>query len=567
MTWSDESRGAGGPDQGPPAVADRFRAPWAERARSRRVEDDWAALATDGVDAATKARLVQTETAEGSMVAYRIARFRATEVLAGNAALVADAFEAHDVPYFYLLTRIQSRRILVVSERHRSAALQALVDELSGTATYVAVLTGGHLSVPTLLNEQLPGMARQLRVFRCVAASPGQTLGGAELGCDLQFWQLVGDGPEVRVPGEVVSPGTLIGIRTRERVPDFLPPDQQALELRAVDGQQRPQLACLESRHIFDTAPAVDAVYTWVDGRDPRWLADKTATLSAYGSDQLHAVSANDSRYVSRDELRYSLRSLDMYADWIRHVYLVTADQAPDWLDRDNKHLTVVSHRELFGGRGRLPTFNSHAIETQLHHIEGLAENYLYLNDDVFFGRCVSPEQFVMANGLAKFFLSTVKIAPGPVQSSDRPFSSAAKNNRDLLIDRFGRTVTHKFRHAPHSLRRSVMYDLEEEFAEAVSATAAAPFRTHADISMSASLGHYYGFLTGRAVPASLAYLYADIASADTAAKLDKLLRHRDVDVFCLNDNESDDTQSAQQWESVHTLLQQFYPLPSQFEK
>ena len=39
--------------------------------------------------------------------------------------------------------------------------------------------------------------------------------------------------------------------------------------------------------------------------------------------------AANDSRYASRDELRYSLRSLHAFAPWVRHVYLVTADQVP----------------------------------------------------------------------------------------------------------------------------------------------------------------------------------------------------------------------------------------------
>nr|WP_284289061.1 hypothetical protein [Angustibacter aerolatus] len=44
--------------------------------------------------------------------------------------------------------------------------------------------------------------------------------------------------------------------------------------------------------------------------------------------------------------LRYSLRSLEAYADWIRTVYLVTDDQVPDWLDTTNPRVRVVSHRE-----------------------------------------------------------------------------------------------------------------------------------------------------------------------------------------------------------------------------
>ena len=135
----------------------------------------------------------------------------------------------------------------------------------------------------------------------------------------------------------------------------------------------------------------------------------------------LHALAANESRFASRDELRYSLRSLDMYADWVRHVYLVTDDQVPVWLDTDaTRGSPWSSHRELFGDRGRLPTFNSHAIESQLHHIQGLAEQYLYLNDDVFFGRPLSPSLFFHGNGLAIFFLSGAKIGLGDPSTERR---------------------------------------------------------------------------------------------------------------------------------------------------
>ena len=227
----------------------------------------------------------------------------------------------------------------------------------------------------------------------------------------------------------------------------------------------------------------------------------------------------------------------------------------------------MVSHRELFGSDGRLPTFNSHAIESQLHHIDGLAENYLYLNDDVFFGRPVDPGLFVLGNGLPKFFLSSVKLAAGPVRPSDLPITSAGKNNRDLLLEKFGRTTLHKFQHAPYSLCRSVMYELENLFADEVAATASAPFRSPTDLSVSASLGLAYGYLVGKAVPGRLRYLYADIARADTPARLAVLLAQRDQDVFCLNDHDSARLPPEGQQEVLHSFLERYFPLPSSFER
>ena len=80
-----------------------------------------------------------------------------------------------------------------------------------------------------------------------------------------------------------------------------------------------------------------------------------------------------------------------MYAPWVRNIYLVTDDQVPDWLDTSCPDVKVVSHREIFANQADLPTFNSHAIESQIHRIEGLSEHFLYLNDDFFVGRPLSP--------------------------------------------------------------------------------------------------------------------------------------------------------------------------------
>ena len=43
-------------------------------------------------------------------------------------------------------------------------------------------------------------------------------------------------------------------------------------------------------------------------------------------------------------ELRYSLRSLEKHAPWVRHVYIVTNGQIPSWLNLDNPRMTLVSH-------------------------------------------------------------------------------------------------------------------------------------------------------------------------------------------------------------------------------
>ena len=176
----------------------------------------------------------------------------------------------------------------------------------------------------------------------------------------------------------------------------------------------------------------IDVVYTWVNGSDPIWLEKKTKwallyaeensrreqkrmnesnahinnssniytptnqTNSTNSSSSNSAETADDdnNRYRDSEELRYSLRSLEKYAPWIRHVYIVTDNQIPYWLNMQNPRLTVVSHQDIFPNISHLPVFSSPAIEVHLHRIPGLSRKFIYFNDDVFLGAPVHPDDF-----------------------------------------------------------------------------------------------------------------------------------------------------------------------------
>lgn len=126
----------------------------------------------------------------------------------------------------------------------------------------------------------------------------------------------------------------------------------------------------------------IDAVYTWVNGSDPAFLLSISQFEENY----------DKARFDDKNELKYSLRSLEMYAPWIRHVYIVTNGQIPKWLDLTNERVTVVPHEVLTSNIDFLPTFSSAAIETFLHRIPNLSSRFLYLNDDIFLGSKLYPE-------------------------------------------------------------------------------------------------------------------------------------------------------------------------------
>ncbi|KDO35530.1 hypothetical protein SPRG_00376 [Saprolegnia parasitica CBS 223.65] len=153
----------------------------------------------------------------------------------------------------------------------------------------------------------------------------------------------------------------------------------------------------------------IDAVYTWVNGSDPAWRIAKAQWhhqwLNALHGGPMKAsptakdAASTDNRYRDNDELRYSIRSLYQYAPWIRHIYIVTYDQVPTWLDMANPHVTIVPHSTFFANASHLPTFSSPAIEANLDRIPGLSEYFLYFNDEMFLGAPVTPEDFMGRDG------------------------------------------------------------------------------------------------------------------------------------------------------------------------
>jgi len=238
----------------------------------------------------------------------------------------------------------------------------------------------------------------------------------------------------------------------------------------------------------------------------------------------------------------------------------------PPWLDAGHPMITVVPHRLIFGGTGVLPTFNSHAIESRLHLVPGLAEHFLYVNDDMFFGRPLPATTFFHANGIAKFFPSPAQLEAGPATVHDAPVTAAGKNNRRIVEERFGATITQKMRHVPYPLRKSVLAEIAQAVPDEVLATATHQFRHPDDLSIPSSLQHYWSFLTGRAVPGSIRYTYADLAHPSTPVQLAYLLRNRHCDVFCLNDTDSGDVPLPEQHAMLADFLPAYFPFRAPFE-
>jgi len=143
----------------------------------------------------------------------------------------------------------------------------------------------------------------------------------------------------------------------------------------------------------------IDMVYTWCSDADARWREKRIACARRLGV-RISGQENGECRYRDNDDIRYSLRSLAAHAGWIRRIFIAVDDDAelPAWMDLSNPRLSVVRHSQ-FMPRESLPCFCSDTIELFLHCIPGLAERFLYANDDMMFFRRAEPSFFYAEDG------------------------------------------------------------------------------------------------------------------------------------------------------------------------
>ena len=146
----------------------------------------------------------------------------------------------------------------------------------------------------------------------------------------------------------------------------------------------------IDSSYADQTSDSLrfDIVYTWVNGSDPALqklrhdFQSRSPVFSMKGAGDSKMVEAvTTRRFRDMDELRYSVRSTAQYAkDMFRRIHLLTTEtaegqsQVPIWLNLPSDQIETVPHTTIYRNRGHLPSFNSLAIESNIHHVPGLSD-------------------------------------------------------------------------------------------------------------------------------------------------------------------------------------------------
>ncbi|GAB3371824.1 Stealth CR1 domain-containing protein [Spongiibacter taiwanensis] len=277
----------------------------------------------------------------------------------------------------------------------------------------------------------------------------------------------------------------------------------------------------------------VDVVYTWVNDKDPKWIKMHEAESERLSSDIAWHRSVNSSaRYSNRWEIFYSIRSLKKYADWIDKIYIVTNCDVPKRiLDLG----VVVPHEDIFPDVNCLPSFNSRAIESCLHRIDGLSEYFLYLNDDVFFASHSTIGDFYSNDGVVSVFPSKHDIKYDG--NGLRPVDYGAIKAGLEIERRFNFRPVKKLHHAPFALRKSVLFEIEKNYGEEVEVTRLNKFKQKDDFPLATTFFAYYAIATDFGCEKSCSCRYIDIGDVKCFALLTYIFfRLKRYQFICLNE-------------------------------
>ena len=308
----------------------------------------------------------------------------------------------------------------------------------------------------------------------------------------------------------------------------------------------------------------IDLVYLWVDGNDPQWKAKHNACIGR--TEEQSAVDC-EGRYADSDELRYSLRSVEKYAPWIRRIFIVTDNQVPSWLDTSNPKVRIVDHKEIMPAVC-LPCFNSTLIEHFLYKIPELSEHFLYANDDMFINKPVTPHTFFAADGLPivrfnrrpfrKWTLWFKEKVQGKPLSN---YVQTIRNSAELVEKKYGIYYGGKTHHNIDSYLKSDYQHVGQVFQSAIEATLTNHVRSANDVQR-----NIYSYVPLAEKRAHLLYVTQKTSfrlHIDNEGNYSKLERYNPL-LFCMNDSEYA-TESDRK--RATAFLMKRFPGKSQFEK
>lgn len=326
--------------------------------------------------------------------------------------------------------------------------------------------------------------------------------------------------------------------------------------------------------------PEIDLVIPWVDGADEAWLAEKQCVTGA-------APDGGVVRFRDWDNLQYLFRGIETFLPFIRKVHFVTWGHLPPWMNTECEKLHIVNHRDYIPAE-YLPTFNSNTIELNFHRIDGLAEQFICANDDMFFLQPLTPD-FFFRDGMPvdacveeahQFFSGSIDhIIGNNLAAINRHFPKKETVRRlrrqwyspklkkgllkNLYMSPFACFTGFHNPHIPFAYCKSTFETVWKAESNALDGTCRHRTRSVEDVNH--WLCRYWQFVTGNFIPDGVNRGCFFSIGRDDAA-IEAAITKQQYPMICLNDDDPNiEFESAK--ETLKQLFEQVLPNKSAFEK
>lgn len=295
----------------------------------------------------------------------------------------------------------------------------------------------------------------------------------------------------------------------------------------------------------------MDAVILYVNCEDPLWQKD--FRRKARGD-------FRPNRFRDWGTLPFLFRGIAKYLPFIEKIHLVVSreSQVPGWIDREK--VNIVLHKDIIPEQ-YLPTFNSCVIETHIPYIEGLSEEFIYFNDDMFPINPCEPELF-FKEGRPQECFKDKNIMYGMTNIYRRQCWNSMNWSREAL----GMEVDMDYicpQHWPHPMLKSYCLEIlqiqADKYRKQVSA-----LRTMQNVNQYLFLDYQYlGGLTDRV---ELPWSYTTTGKP-SIGELRASLQQDEAKVLCINDNDCNDARYPTRRAELFALFLEKFPERCKYEK
>ena len=320
---------------------------------------------------------------------------------------------------------------------------------------------------------------------------------------------------------------------------------------------------------MSDTETQIDVVYLWVNSNDKKWQNKRRNSFDIFlnnDKDNIALYANTDGRFRDNGELIFNLRCLENFFPKHGHVYIVTDEQRPAWLSQ-NKNVTIIDHKDIIPNKVN-SIFASANIESYIHHIPNLSENFFYLNDDIFFGMPVD-KQWWFDKELKYFYDNEPHYEYSELQSMLLSPINSSIQSKLWLKEKYA-NYKHQniaLAHAPRPYKKSLLLEIEKEAIDLFNKVRSNNFRSWKTPAVLVDFVPRWLEHHGYAKIKTTNSLYIESGSNEIEIELD-LLKQKfgKIPFFCINDTCDNAKALDKRLQLVRKQMEVLLPNKSNFE-